>query len=114
VVLDHSQKAVAAARDMQRRVQEAEVRVGDMRDRMISAFRSRDVGVRALRRIAELHEERAHSFSCGRRGECDTGRVVSGPWPRRMIAKLIEQERRERGHDFERGEFVDFSDDETG
>lgn len=95
------QRALDATRKMKAEVQEAEVRVGDYHDRMIAAYRSRDHGVRLLRRIGDLHRPVKNGCSCGKRPDCETSRIIDGPWVQARIRELERREKQENPGRFE-------------
>jgi hypothetical protein len=64
-----------------------EIQVGDARDRMISAFRSRDSCVRALAQIAGHHQPTRNGCSCRRR-DCETLPIVDHHAVRSKINQL--------------------------
>jgi hypothetical protein len=101
------QSAVDAAREMRAEVEQAEVRAGDYRERMIAAFRSRDHGVRQMRRIGDLHAPVRGGCSCGKRPDCETAKIIDSPW---VQARLRELERREAHELHERFDVEDLYD----
>lgn len=72
-------------------VDEIRVRIGDARDRMKAAFRSRDNYVRALARIADQHEPVRGGCSCRRR-DCPTLALVDEPWIRSRVNEIRREE----------------------
>lgn len=114
---DHAQwywelykKAVDDARLSRRRVDEAEVRVDEARDRAVGAYRSRDHSVRLLRKIRDLHTAKPRGCECGKRPDCDTAKIVDGGWVHARIRDLERQEAKERQR-ARRFEWDDYKDD---
>ncbi|TQM44103.1 hypothetical protein [Pseudonocardia cypriaca] len=68
-------------------VDEIKVQMGDTRDRMIAAFRSRDAYIRVLADVAKQHQPTRNGCSCRRR-DCETFPITDQPWVRRKISEL--------------------------
>jgi hypothetical protein len=91
------ERGVDRVRDSLRQVEEAEVRVGEARERAAGAYRSRDHAVRQLRKIANLHSPAQHGCSCGKKPDCDTAKIVDTPWVTNRIRDLEERDQEETG-----------------
>ncbi len=95
VYWEQYKRAADATRTMRAEVERAEVRASDYRDRMFAAFRSRDHGIRLLRRIGDLHEPLRGGCSCGKKPDCETSRVIDGPWVQDRLRELARREARD-------------------
>jgi hypothetical protein len=91
VYWEHYKRAVEATRAMRAEVERAETRASDYRDRMFAAFRSRDRGIRLLRRIGDLHEPLRGGCSCGKKPDCETSRVMMGRGSRGGYTNLHDE-----------------------
>jgi hypothetical protein len=89
-------KAVDAARDARREMEELQAKAGDARDRMIAAYKSRDHGTRLLRWIGLLHEPAQRGCSCGKRPDCDTAKIIDQGWVQERVRDLDRREERDR------------------
>lgn len=81
----------AEAKSAAAEVDEIRVQIGDARERMIAAFRSRDNYIRALARISDEHEPVRGGCSC-RRHDCPTLALVDQPWIRSRVNDLRSEE----------------------
>lgn len=110
---DHSQKAVNAARRMRHEVDEAEAKASDAKDRMVSAYRSRDHGTRLMKKIADLHAPAQRGCSCGKRPDCATAKIIDQGWVQERIRDLDRRDERERQRARQYGDdyMYDYDDD---
>jgi hypothetical protein len=84
-------RANDAAKRMVAEVQEADGAVSEYRDRVRSAYQSRDAATEVLAKIADLHVPTGRGCSCLRR-DCETMPIVNRNWVRDRIRDLRARE----------------------
>jgi hypothetical protein len=71
----------------------------DYEERMKSAFRSRETAVRFLLQLSAVHEDGRNGCTCRTSKDCESARILSHAWVRKMVEKLAVRDYEERQYD---------------